>query len=58
MKIIARLSLALMMFSLFSILYLVTSVSAQNGTYPKKGMPPMGAPGAGGTKAMPGMNTP
>ena len=32
MKSITRLSLALMMFSLFSISYLVTSVSAQNGT--------------------------
>ena len=31
MKSITRLSLALMMFSLFSISYLVTSVSAQNG---------------------------
>jgi hypothetical protein len=32
MKRITRLSLALIMFSLFSISYLVTSVSAQNGT--------------------------
>ena len=35
MKSITRLSLALIMFSLFSISYLVTSVSAQQGTNPE-----------------------
>ena len=56
MKSITRLSLALMMFSLFSISYLVTSVSAQGMTPP--GIPqaddssrPIGEGGEGGGPA-------
>ena len=57
MKSITRLSLALIMFSLFSISYLVTSVSAQQGTNPeisptKGGKAPTAITGA------PGMNPP
>jgi hypothetical protein len=46
MKSITRLSLALTMFSLFSISYLVTSATAQTSTAPAgtSGMPPTGTP--------------
>jgi hypothetical protein len=49
MKNITRLSLALIMFSLFSVSYLVISVSAQTGT---PGMPPTGMAQTG-TPGMP-----
>ena len=72
MKSITRLSLALIMFSLFSISYLVTSVSAQQGTNPEisptkggnaptaitgaPGMNPPGMPPMGNHEVAPGMN--
>ena len=55
MKSITRLSLALIMFSLFSISYLVTSATAQTTTtptgtpgMPPTGMAPTGTPESGG----------
>jgi hypothetical protein len=54
MKSITRLSLALIMFSLFSISYLVTSATAQTSTTPTgtPGMPPTGMAPTG-TPGMP-----
>ena len=50
MKNITRLSLALIMYSLFSISYLVTSAFAQEGAggAPTTGMAPAGTPESGG----------
>ena len=53
MKKVFRLSLALIVMSLFSVSYLVTSASAEPGNHPPMGAPgyapgtaPMGAPGS------------
>ena len=52
MKIITRLSLALIMFSLFSISYFVTSAAAQQAVAGTPGMPPTGVAPTG-TPGMP-----
>ena len=58
MKSIRRLSLALIMFSLFSVSYIVTSVTAQTAVAPTGTAPDTGTPGMPPTGTAPDTGTP
>jgi hypothetical protein len=58
MKSIRRLSLALIMFSLFSVSYIVTSVTAQTAVAPTGTAPDTGTPGMPPTVTAPDTGTP
>jgi hypothetical protein len=58
MKSIRRLSLALIMFSLFSVSYIVTSVTAQTAVAPTVTAPDTGTPGMPPTVTAPDTGTP